>query len=218
MEEVKNVERLANENSNIAKNEIDIANEMNALAKQEVKRAKAREMLAKNEIELASIRERLAEKTRKVVKRKEEVRDIMKFSGDNLKAEKIQAVYNEKVAEIQKKVAEIQRKIANVETEIAEVKVRLANKKLGEGKGRTNLAKKQFAYVKLVNSNAPGEKISKAEEIYLKEQKDLTKFETDAMEINKNLVEKQNKLADLKKELSVKLAEREKVRPIGSSS
>jgi len=38
------------------------------------------------------------------------------------------------------------------------------------------------------------------------------------MDINKNIVEKQNKLADLKKELSEKLAEREKIRPSELSS
>ena len=213
MAEVKNVERLAEENSNIAKSEKESASELKALAKQTLKMAKAREMLVKNEIDLAKIRERLAEKSKKLVESKEKVKELLKFGNDILKAEKIQAIYNEKVAEIQTKIAEIQAKYANVEVEIAEVKIKLANKKFDEAKERDNLAKKQLVYVKLVNTNAPGEKISKAEQAYLKIQKDLTKFETDAMEINKNIVGKQNKLADLKKELSEKLSEREKIRP-----
>jgi len=104
-----------------------------------------------------------------------------------------------------------------VETEISEVKVKLAYKKLDEAKERGNLAKKQLNYVKLVNTNALSEKITKAEETYLKVQKDLTKFETDAIQINKSIIEKQNKLADLKKNLSEKLAEREKIRPVEST-
>lgn len=217
MEESKNIEILAVENSNIAKFEKESASEMKVLAKQILKRAKAREMLAKNEIDLAKIRERLAEKSKRLVVRKEKVKLLLNISENILKVEKNQAIYNEKVAEIQTKIAETQKKIANIETEIAEVKVKLANKKLNEAKERGNLAKKQLIYVKLVNASAPSEKISKAEEAYLKIQKDLTKFEIDAMQINRNLIEKQNKLADLKKELSEKLTIREKIRPVESS-
>ena len=218
MEEIKNVERLAEENSDIAGHEKDAAIEMKALAKQTVKRAKAREMLVKTEIELAIIRKRLAGKSKKLVERKEKAKILLKFTDDILKAEKHQAIYNENVAEVQTEIAEIQRKIAHVETEISEVDVKVANNKLYEAKERGNLAKKQFAYVKLANTNAPGEKISKAEEAYLRIQKQFTKFEKDALELNKNISIKQNKLADLKKELSVKLSEREKIRPLSNSS
>jgi hypothetical protein len=218
MEEVKNVERLAIENSNIAKDEKLKAEEMKKLTSQEIKRAKAREMLVRNEIELAQLREKLAERSKKLVDRKEKVKNLLNLSEANLKVELSQALYNEKVAEIQKQVAEIQRKIAHAETEIEEVNLKLTNVKRDESKGRADLAKKQFKYVKLVNGNAPDEKVVKAKDIYLKKQKDLNEFETDVMEINKEMVEKQNKLANLKKELSEKLAEREKIRPIQNNS
>lgn len=218
MEEIENVERLAEENSELAKVEKESAIDMKHEAELTVKRAKAREMLVENEIELTKIRERLAEKTKKLVGRKEKVKELLKFGDEGLKIEKSQAIYNERVAEIQIKIAEIQRKIANVETEIAEVKVKLANKKLHEAKDRDNLAKKLFAYVKLMRESAPNEKISKAEEAYLKIQKDLANLETDVMEIHKSIIGKQNKLADLKKDHSAKLAEREKIRPITFSS
>jgi hypothetical protein len=213
LEEIKNLEKMAEENSNLAKIEKDSATEMKALAKQTVKRAKAREMLVENEIDLVKIREKLAEKSKRLVEKKEKVKGLLNISEEALKAEEIQATYNEKVAEVQTKIAEIQGKIANVETEIAEVKVKIAKKKLNQAKNRGNLAKKQLNYIKLVNNNAPSEKISKAKEAYLNEQKDLTKLETDAVRLNKNIVEKQNKLADLKKILSDELAEREKIRP-----
>lgn len=213
MEEIKNIERLAEENSKIAESEKESADEMKVLAKHTVKRAKAREMLVRSEIELAIIRKRLAEKSKKLVDRKEKAKVLLKFADDSIKAEKHQAIYNDKIAEVQTKVAEIQQKIAHVETEIAEVEVKIANRKFHEAKERGNLAKKQFAYVKLANANAPSEKISKAEGVYLKIQEDLIKFEMDAMELNKNMSKKQHKLADLKKELSEKLSEREKIRP-----
>ncbi|MFW9951842.1 MAG: hypothetical protein ACFFKA_17130 [Candidatus Thorarchaeota archaeon] len=213
MEQIKNVERLAEENSNIAESEKESATEMIALASHTVKRAKAREMLVKTEIDLAIIRERLAEKTKKLVEKKEKSKELLKFADDNIKAEKHQAIYNSKVAEVQIKIAEIQRKIARAETEIGEVEVKIANKKFDEAKERGKLAKKQFAYVKLAKANAPPEKISRAEETYFKIQKDLTRFEMDRMELNRNIHIKQNKLADLKKELSEKLSEREKIRP-----
>ena len=142
----------------------------------------------------------------------------MQYGDEGLKIEKDQAIYNERVAEIQTKIAETQRKIANGETEIAEVKVKLANKKLHIAKDRGNLAKKMLVYVKLVSENAPSEKTSRAEETYLKLQKDLNNLETDITEINKNFIKKQNKLADLKKEHSERLAEREKIRPPATSS
>jgi hypothetical protein len=217
MEEIKNVERLAIENSKIAKDEKINAEKLKSLAKQEVKRAEAREMLVNIEIELAKMRKRLADRSKKLVERKEKVKYLLKFSEATLKAELNQANYNEKIAEIQKEVAVIQLKIANEETEIAEVKVKHANMKLDEARERAKLSKKQLAYVKLANTNAPAEKISKAEEAYLKIQQGLTKFEMDAVAINKNIVGKQNKLADLNKELSEKLLIREKIRPEQSS-
>ncbi|MFW9877640.1 MAG: hypothetical protein ACFFG0_31525 [Candidatus Thorarchaeota archaeon] len=60
------------------------------------------------------------------------MKDLLKFGEDIIKAEKAQAIYNEKVAGVKTKIAQIQEKIANVETEIAEVKVKLANNKVDE--------------------------------------------------------------------------------------
>jgi len=213
LQNIKKIERLANENTNIAKKEKDTATEMKNLAKRAIKRAKAREMLVRNEIELAKIRERLAEKSKKLTETKEQVKDILKLSEGNLIFEKNQAIYNEMVAQIQIEIAENQRRIAEQETEIAEVKIKLANKKFNAAKERGKLGKKQFIYVKLVKANSPEGKISKAEEAYLSQQKHLTKVEVDALEISKEIVKRQNNLANLKKILSEKLAEREKIRP-----
>ncbi|MFX0021809.1 MAG: hypothetical protein ACFE9S_05750 [Candidatus Hermodarchaeota archaeon] len=213
MEEINKFEKIAEENANLARIERDTASEMKSLAKQSVKRAKAREMLARNELEVAKVRERLADKSKKLVERKEKMKDYLKIGEDILKAERIQTQYNQNVAEIQTEIAEIQKEIAKIEKDITEIKVKIANKKLDEAKERGNLANKIRDYVKLMNANAPSDKISRAEEAYLNVQKLLTKLETDALELNKNIVKKQNKLADLKKDHSDKLAEREKIRP-----
>jgi len=69
VEEIKNMERIAYENSDIAKREESSASDIKLLAKLTIKRAKAREMLAENEVELLKIRERLAEKTKKLIER-----------------------------------------------------------------------------------------------------------------------------------------------------
>jgi hypothetical protein len=44
----------------------------------------------------------LAERSKKLVERKEKVKDLLKIGDDILKTEKNQAKYNQEVAEIQK--------------------------------------------------------------------------------------------------------------------
>jgi len=215
MEEIENI---ANENSKIAKDEMLKAEEMQRLVKLEIKRAKAREILVENELELAKIRENLADKSKRLVERKEKVKTLLKFSKETLINELIQAHYNEQIAEIQKEGAEIQKKIANIETNIAEVKEKFITKKISEANQRKNLAKKQLLYVKLVKTNDSDEKIVNTQKVFLKQQTDLSKIETEANKINKNIVDKQLELANLKKQLSEKLGEREKIRPIISNS
>ena len=112
MEETRSIEKIAEENSNLAKMEKDSGSEMKTLAKQVVKRAKAREMLVKNELDLAKIRERLAEKSKKLVERKEKVKNLLNLGENILKAEKTQAIYNEKVAEIKNGIKDHRKKFS----------------------------------------------------------------------------------------------------------
>ncbi|MFW9877639.1 MAG: hypothetical protein ACFFG0_31520 [Candidatus Thorarchaeota archaeon] len=70
----------------------------------------------------------------------------------------------------------------------------------------------QLVYLNLVNNIAPDEKISKAEEAYLQQQKNLHKAMKDVAEKSMYIRKKEDKLADLKKDLSDKLTDREKIR------
>lgn len=218
IEDIESLEKIANENSQIAKEEILKAEDMLNLAKLEIKRATARKILVENEFELAKLREEIAERSKKLVEKKEKVKALLKFSKEALIHELDQANYNEQIAEIQKEVAEVQKKIANKETNIAEVKKKFITKKKNEAEERKNLAKKQLLYVKLVKNSDSNEKIANAQKTYLKQQEILSKMETEVNQINRKIGEKQIELANLKKQLSAKLAEREKIRPIISNS
>ncbi|MBY8983983.1 MAG: hypothetical protein KGD65_02845 [Candidatus Lokiarchaeota archaeon] len=213
MENIENLEIAANKNLDIAESEKILAKEFKLAIKLEQKRAKARETLVKNEIELAQIRERLAEKSNHLVKNKETVKDILKFSENNLKIEKDYAIYNEKVAETQRNIAEVQRKIAHLERDIAGDEFKITNEKLNVAKERETLGKKQIAYIKLVKNNAPEEKITKAEKTYIEQQEKLYETMKSVVKKSTSIRRKEDGLADLKKALSEKLAEREKVRP-----
>ena len=214
IEEIENIEYLAEENSKIAEEQMLKAEEMQLLVKLEVKRTKARELLVENELELAKLREKLAERSKKLVEKKEKVKALLKFYKEALINELIQANYNEQIAEIQKEEAAIQKRIAEIETNIAEVKDKLINKKIHEAQARKNLVKRQIVYAQLVKTNDSDEKITNARKSYIKQQDEISRIEADANKINKNIVEKQLELADLKKKLSTILGEREKIRPI----
>lgn len=217
IEEIENIEYLADENSKITEEQMLKAEEMQLLVKLEIKRAKAREILVENELELAKMREKLAERSKKLVEKKEKVKALLKFSKEALIYESIQANYNEQIAEIQKEEVVIQKKVADIETIIAEVKGKLVNKKINEAQVRKNLAKRQLIYIQLVKTNDSDEKITDARKYYLKQQDEISRIEAEANKINKTIVEKQVELANLKKQLSTLLGEREKIRPIFSN-
>jgi len=213
LESIENLEITANKNLDIAKNEKILTKDFKLTIKLEQKRAKARETLVKSEIELAKMRERLAEKNIKLVRNKENVKDILKFSDIDLEIEEKYIIYSEKIAEAQRNVAEVQRKIAHIEIDIAEDEMKIINEKLKVAKEREVLANKQLKYIKLMKTSALNEKITKAEKDYLNQQLHLTKAMKEVSEKSAAIRKKEDNLANLKKALSEKLAEREKIRP-----
>jgi hypothetical protein len=213
MENVENLEIKAQRNIDIAVKEKLIYKDSKITAKQELKSAKARENLVKNEIVLANLKQNLAEKSKKLVENKEKVKDILKFSNNNLKNEEDYATYNIQIAGIKKSIAEVQKKIAHLEKEIAEKELKIINEKLDVAKERELLGKKQFNYVKLVRNSLPNEKLKKAEEEYLSKEKNLTRAIKEVYNKSIEIRRKEDNLADLKKELSEKLDQREKIRP-----
>jgi len=213
MENLNKLEKIAQDGFNLAKREKNIAKDLKLEAKQELKKAKIREELANNEFELAKIKERLFEKTKKYIKKKIDIKDDLGLSENGLTIELNHAQYNERESEIQKQIAVIHKKIAKVEKEIAEEILKFVDERLNVANKREKLAKKQINYVKLVKSLALEQKIEKAKEEYLSQNKDLTRTEKDVVERNNVIMKLQNELADRKKDLSLKLAEREKIRP-----
>jgi len=213
MENAENLEIKAQKNLDIAENEKLIYKDSKITVNQELKSAKAREVLAKNEIELANLKQILAEKSKKLVERKGEVKDILNFSNNNLKSEEEYAIYNEKIAGIKKTIAEVQRKIAYLDKQIAEEELKIIKEKLNVAKEREILGKNLSNYAKLTKISTTNEKLTKAENLCIKQQKMLNKAIKNVFGKSVEIRRKEDKLADLKKELSEKLAEREKIRP-----
>ena len=213
MEEIDKLEKLSQTELDLAKRENIIAKELKKEAKQELKRAKIRENLVKSEYELAKIKDRLHQKTKKYIQKKIEIKEELGYSEKGLTIELNHAKFNERESELQKDIAEIHKKMARVEINLSEDRLKLVNIKLKVAKVRENLAKKQAIYVNLVKSSATKEKIGWAKETYLTISKDLKKTEKELADRNGEIMKKHNELSDCKKDLSLKLAEREKLRP-----
>ena len=213
MEEINKLEKVSKSELELAKSEKAIAKELKLEVKQELKKAKIREDLVKSEYDLAKIKDRLHQKTKKYIEKKVEIKDELGYSEKGLSIELNHAKFNERESELQKAIAEIHKKIAKVEIDIAEDRLKLVNNKIKVARVRENLAKKQDIYINLVKASATKEKINGAKLTYLAFDKDLKKAEKEVADQNREIMKKHNELSDCKRELSLKLAEREKLRP-----
>jgi hypothetical protein len=213
MESANNIERMAIENLSIAKKEKELANISIAAVKYELNKAKARESLVKNEIDLVNIGKKLAVENAKFVQRKQEVAELLKLSDSNLAIEKDYATYYEQVMFAQIEIAEVHRKMAKLEKKIAHEKIDIFYDRIFNAKQRERLSKFQFACLRLLKSKASQGKILKSEAHYKQKQEAVTETENQILEKTRNLIKKENKISDLKKELSERLSEREKIRP-----
>jgi len=86
---------------------------------------------------------------------------------------------------------------------------------LDVAKAREKLANRQTSYLKVARANASEDKILKAKNNADNQKKILLKQKNEVLEKEKDVRKKENKLADLKKELSLVFAEREKIRHPG---
>ena len=111
------------------------------------------------------------------------------------------------------KIAEIHKKIADIEKKLAEENKTLIQESLKNAKEREKLGKKQIFYIRIVRSGENEEKKKAAKESYLSQQKALNKSEQKILEKNEDMKKIQIKLSDSKKELSLKLSERERIKP-----
>ncbi|MFW9782554.1 MAG: hypothetical protein ACFFFB_09765 [Candidatus Heimdallarchaeota archaeon] len=213
MENTDNLKVIAQKNLDIAENERLICKTSKLKVKQDLKSAKVRESLVKNEMELAKLKLILADKNKELIERKGEVKDILNFSNNNLKSEEEYAIYNGKIAVIKRSIAEVQKKISHLDREIAEEELKIINEKLRVAKERELLAKMQFSYIELIQKSAPSEKLTKIKEDTINQQEELYEAIKDVYKKSVEIGIKEDELADLKKLLSEKLSEREKIRP-----
>ena len=82
-------------------------------------------------------------------------------------------------------------------------------------KARGKLSKKQINYLKVARGSAPENKILKAKNNLESQKESLLKQKNDVFDKERDVKKKENKLAELKKELSLKFSEREKIRHPG---
>ncbi|MFX1297736.1 MAG: hypothetical protein ACFFD2_23175 [Promethearchaeota archaeon] len=214
MEDLIQIEKAAEEHLTIAGIEKNLSNKMKSLAKSELKQSKANETLAQKEFDLAKIRKEFAETNIDLVDHKLKIRQggVLQFKEDEIKNNVNISIYNGKLAQIHEKFADVNKKIADLEKIIAEKRESIAYLILNVARIRVILARKQFVYIKSVRNQLMQEKIIKVEKEIETLSKDLfnerIKLKTQEEEIKK----KENKLAELNKEASLILSEREKIR------
>ncbi|MFW9969494.1 MAG: hypothetical protein ACFFDF_04785 [Candidatus Odinarchaeota archaeon] len=215
MENSNKFEIMAQENLRIAKQEKSLAKDSKLVGKNELNRAKARELLVDKELNLAKIKREWAEKKINLVidKRNLKKKGYIDIQEADLKSEEDTAIYNQKVAIIQQQIAQLNSDIAFLEKKIAKKIINLVADKIYAAKEREKLAKYQEVYVKDLKANSPENRLSQDLESIKYQEKALNKARNFIVEEETEINKKQIELANLKKQFSLKLSEREKIRP-----
>ncbi|MFX0008989.1 MAG: hypothetical protein ACFE9R_01635 [Candidatus Hermodarchaeota archaeon] len=215
METINKFETMAQENLRIAKQEKALAKESKLVGEIELKRAKARESLVEKELELARIKRAWAEKKINLVidKRNLKNKGYIGIQENDLKSEEKTALFSQKISIIQEQIAQLDSEVAFLEKKIAKKLINLVNDKLEAVKEREKLSKIQENYVKDLKTKVPEINLTKDLEMINNQEKALNKARSIIVEEETAINNKHNELANLKKELSLKLSEREKIRP-----
>ncbi len=209
------LEKIALENINLAEIEKEVALKFNKTVSLEYKRAKNRKNFVISAIGLNKNRKSLAKKFKNIINRKREIsiEGILEFTKRDLEIEENFAIYYDLLADVQIQISEIQNKIADLEIEIAKDRLKIAYETNYAAQERNKLGKKQLAFINAVKENKSLKKQNKLRDDYLSLHETLIKDRKDITNDMKLLENLENLLADLNKELSIKLSEREKVRP-----
>ncbi len=214
MKNIEKLEKEAEENLIIAENEIKVARLFKEMAKLESKKSKAREKLLHSELKIAKTRENLAKRKKELSTKKKKFKDegILIFSDDELRGESNYAIFYENLAKKQLELARIHEKIDNLEKKIIKNKYAISKIRSSLAKELKLLTKKINKYIKTVGTNKSPEKISKAETQIHTQRKQVEIIKGELFEKENKLKIKHNMIADLNKELSLNLAEQEKIR------
>lgn len=215
MENLKNLEKVANANIELAIKEKELAKEFNLVGLEEYKRAEIRRELAEKNFKLNDTRQSLAKKYSVLLEKKVQNKhnEPLKFTDEEIKYEKDYIEYLKLINDIQVQIAKIQLEMAELEIKISADKIKISHEREYFAKEREKLGKKQLDYIKAKLGNKSEKKISKLYEKYLMIQETLYRDQKDIMIDLKELKQKEINLADLKKLHSLKLSEREKIRP-----
>ena len=215
MEDLKNLEKIAKENLELAIKEKELAGEFNLTGIKEYKRAKIRRELAEKNIKLNLVRQSLAKKYGDLLEKKTQNKnnELLEFSEEEIKFEKDYSDYLELINNIQIEISEIQVEMANLEIDISADKIKISHETEYSAKEREKLGNIQLDYIKVVMNKKSEKKISRLYEKYMMIQETLNRDRKDVLNDLKILKQKEIRLADLKKLLSLKLSEREKIRP-----
>ena len=215
MEDLKNLEKIAKENLELAIKEKELAGEFNLTGIKEYKRAKIRRELAEKNIKLNLVRQSLAKKYGDLLEKKTQNKnnELLEFSEEEIEFEKDYSDYLELINNIQIEISEIQVEMANLEIDISADKIKISHETEYSAKEREKLGNIQLDYIKVVMDKKSEKKISRLYEKYMMIQETLNRDRKDVLNDLKILKQKEIRLADLKKLLSLKLSEREKIRP-----
>jgi len=215
MEDLKKLEKIAKENLELAIKEKELAGEFNLTGIKEYKRAKIRRELAEKNIKLNLVRQSLAKKYGDLLEKKTQNKnnELLEFSEEEIKFEKDYSDYLELINNIQIEISEIQVEIAKLEIDISADKIKISHETEYSAKEREKLGNIQLDYIKVVIDKKSENKISRLYEKYMMIQETLNRDRKDVLNDLKIIKQKEIRLADLKKLLSLKLSEREKIRP-----
>jgi hypothetical protein len=215
MEDLDKLESIAYQNLELAKSEKELAKKINLTGIRERKRAEVRKDLAQKNFKLNDARDELVENYEDLINKKMEIKneDLLGLSDAEITFEEDYSTFFDLINEIQAEIIKIQLKIVDLELKIAADKIKISHEVEYAAKEREKLGNMQIAFLKAVKSKSSEKKINRLEEKYKTIHNTLIEDRKDILKDLRILKLKEIDLADLKKEYSEKLSQREKIRP-----
>lgn len=214
LDKVEKLRKLGEAQEVLAKYERDNSRNLRSLANGELEKARARDNLIEKQLKLCEIRKIRVDIIRKMNQEKETIKNngVIDFPEEELKAEKHTADYNQLVSDVQTEIANNHKKISNLQKELAQEKIKLADKKMKIADRREKIGKKLVEYSLILSGDPSDSEISKSQKEYKGVQKKLNKDIEKAFLMEEEIRMKENKLAELRKQLSIIMADLEKIR------
>ncbi|MBN1802850.1 MAG: hypothetical protein JW891_15175 [Candidatus Lokiarchaeota archaeon] len=216
MEDLSKIELEAKINLELGLKEKEMGEKLNTIGISEFKRAKVRKELAHKDFSLNRKRKEFSNDLQDLVEQKLELfkKNDLEFPKEEIEIERNIFKYFNILSEVQIQIAETQLEIAEKEFKISKERLKTAYETIYTAKERIELSKKQSNYIKSIKAKKPKKKIQKLNdnitimsETILRDREDILK---DLALIQQHEIE----LLELKKKLSSKLEQRERMRPV----